>query len=102
MRNWIQDFYNTYKARTSRDVVIYTTAELVEPPAPATGAGRGAPARCGWPAGRARAGTLPTGCAVWTFWQYTSTGSVAGISGNVDRDYFNGSSDRLLALANNT
>lgn len=29
---------------------------------------------------------------VWTFWQYTSSGRVAGISGNVDRNYF--SSDR--------
>ncbi len=38
----------------------------------------------------------------YTFWQYTSTGSVPGISGNVDRDRFNGASDRLLALANNT
>ena len=27
----------------------------------------------------------------WTFWQYTSTGSVAGISGNVDLDRYNGS-----------
>jgi GH25 family lysozyme M1 (1,4-beta-N-acetylmuramidase) len=27
----------------------------------------------------------------WTFWQYTSTGSTAGISGNVDLDRFNGS-----------
>ncbi len=25
MRNWIQDFYNTYKSRTGRDVVIYTS-----------------------------------------------------------------------------
>ena len=24
----------------------------------------------------------------WAFWQYTSTGSVPGISGNVDRDRF--------------
>jgi GH25 family lysozyme M1 (1,4-beta-N-acetylmuramidase) len=24
----------------------------------------------------------------WAFWQYTSSGSVRGISGNVDRDYF--------------
>ena len=27
----------------------------------------------------------------WTFWQYTSTGSTAGISGKVDLDRFNGS-----------
>lgn len=24
----------------------------------------------------------------WAFWQYTSTGAVSGVSGNVDRDYF--------------
>jgi GH25 family lysozyme M1 (1,4-beta-N-acetylmuramidase) len=28
----------------------------------------------------------------WTFWQWTSTGHVAGIAGNVDRDRFDGSS----------
>lgn len=27
----------------------------------------------------------------WTFWQYTATGRVAGISGNVDRNAFSGS-----------
>ena len=34
----------------------------------------------------------------WTFWQYTSSGSVAGISGNVDRNRFNGDLDDLMAL----
>lgn len=34
--------------------------------------------------------------------QYTSSGSVSGISGGIDRNYFNGSRARLLALANNT
>jgi GH25 family lysozyme M1 (1,4-beta-N-acetylmuramidase) len=28
----------------------------------------------------------------WTFWQYTSSGTVPGISGNVDLDRFNGTS----------
>jgi len=28
--------------------------------------------------------------STWKVWQYTSTGSVSGVSGNVDRDYFNG------------
>ncbi len=28
--------------------------------------------------------------STWKVWQYTSTGSVSGISGAVDRDYFNG------------
>lgn len=38
----------------------------------------------------------------WTFWQTSSTGSVAGISGNVDTDVFNGDYDQLLALADGT
>ncbi len=35
----------------------------------------------------------------WAFWQYTSTSSVAGISGNVDRNRFNGTYAELQALA---
>ncbi|MBA4149389.1 MAG: hypothetical protein H0X66_14840 [Verrucomicrobia bacterium] len=34
----------------------------------------------------------------WHFWQYTDTGSVPGISGNVDRDMYNGS---VTSLVNN-
>jgi len=34
---------------------------------------------------------LPAAWTNWTFWQYTATGSVPGISGNVDRDQYNGS-----------
>jgi lysozyme len=35
----------------------------------------------------------------WAFWQYTSTGRVAGIGGDVDRNRFNGTYDDLLRLA---
>lgn len=38
------------------------------------------------------------GWSKWTFWQYSETGSVSGISNNVDLDYFNGSLDELMAL----
>ncbi|MGZ4707675.1 MAG: glycoside hydrolase family 25 protein [Acidimicrobiales bacterium] len=34
-----------------------------------------------------------------TFWQYTSTGSIPGIGGNVDISRFNGSRDQLTQLA---
>jgi lysozyme len=34
----------------------------------------------------------------WNFHQFTSSGSTAGISGNVDQNVFNGSLDDLLAL----
>jgi hypothetical protein len=35
----------------------------------------------------------------WAFWQYTSSGSVPGIAGNVDRNRFNGTYAELQALA---
>src|SRR5260370_40501961 len=31
---------------------------------------------------------LPAGWNDWTFWQYTSSGTVSGITGAVDQDYF--------------
>lgn len=35
----------------------------------------------------------------WTFWQYTSSGSIAGIGGRVDRNRFNGTLAELRAMA---
>lgn len=36
----------------------------------------------------------------WTFWQYSSTGKVNGVNGDVDLDYFNGTPQALTAFAN--
>ncbi|WP_419999799.1 GH25 family lysozyme [Streptomyces boninensis] len=102
MRNWILDFYNTYKSRTTRDVVIYTSPSWWNT---CTGSWNGMASRSPlWVAHWTTADnpTKPGGFSAWTVWQYTSTGRVNGVSGNVDRDKFNGSRDRLLALANNT
>ncbi len=41
---------------------------------------------------------LPKGWKRWNFWQYTETGKVAGISGQVDQSYFNGSIEELKAF----
>lgn len=38
---------------------------------------------------------LPKGWKNWYFWQYSETGKVSGIQGNVDLDKFNGSRDKL-------
>ncbi|CAM5503714.1 lysozyme [Streptomyces griseomycini] len=102
MRSWINDFYTTYKSRTGRDVVIYTTASWWNT---CTGNWTGMYGKSPlWVAHwtSAASPTIPSGFPTWTVWQYTSTGSVSGVSGNVDRNKFNGSRDRLLALANNT
>ncbi|MFI7287058.1 lysozyme [Streptomyces anulatus] len=101
MRTWINDFYTTYKARTTRDVVIYTTASWWNT---CTGSWTGMAAKS--PLWVAHWGTsspsIPSGFPTWTIWQYTATGRVAGVSGDVDRNKFNGSLARLQALANNT
>ncbi|WP_240434629.1 GH25 family lysozyme [Streptomyces sp. YIM 130001] len=102
MRSWILDFYNTYKSRTGRDVVIYTSPSWWST---CTGSWNGMASKSPlWVAHWTSAGspTVPGGFPAWTVWQYTATGSVSGISGDVDRDRFNGSRARLLALANNT
>lgn len=102
MQSWILDFYNRYKARTGRDMVIYTSPGWWNN---CTGGWSGMSTRSPlWVAHwtTASSPTIPNGFPYWTIWQYTSTGSVSGISGNVDRDRFNGDRSRLLALANNT
>lgn len=38
----------------------------------------------------------------WTFWQHSNTGSVPGISGNCDLDWFNGSPEDLQDLIDST
>ncbi|MDJ0631536.1 MAG: GH25 family lysozyme [Rhodobacter sp.] len=35
------------------------------------------------------------GWGYWTIWQYSQSGSVGGVHGNVDLDYFNGSLEQL-------
>jgi GH25 family lysozyme M1 (1,4-beta-N-acetylmuramidase) len=101
MQGWISDFYNTYKARTGRDMVIYTTASWWNSCTGSwTGMGSKAPLWVAhWGASNP---SIPAGFPTWTAWQYTDSGSVAGVAGAVDRNHFNGSRDRLLALANNT
>lgn len=41
---------------------------------------------------------MPEGWKQWHFWQYTESGKVDGIPGQVDQSFFNGSVDELKAL----
>lgn len=102
MRSWILAFYNTYKTKTTRDVVIYTSPSWWNT---CTGSWTGMSTKsplyvADWTT--ASNPTIPNGFPYATIWQYTDSGSVSGISGAVDRDRFNGTASRLLALANNT
>lgn len=102
MRSWILDFYTTYKSKTTRDIMLYTSPSWWNT---CTGSWTGMYSRsplvvANWTT--ASSPTIPAGFPYWTFWQYTDSGSVSGISGAVDRDRFSGDRSRLLALANNT
>ncbi|HEX6900242.1 MAG TPA: GH25 family lysozyme [Thermoanaerobaculia bacterium] len=47
----------------------------------------------------ASAPKLPNGWTTWEFWQYSQSGQVSGITGDVDLDVFNGSADDLRQWA---
>jgi GH25 family lysozyme M1 (1,4-beta-N-acetylmuramidase) len=96
VRSWIVAFINQIKARTGRPGIIYTGFYFWR-----DSAGNGSNLDC--PLNLAAYVTNPSNYvpAAWpfyTFWQYTSSGSVPGVSGAVDRDAFNGSMAGLNAL----
>jgi lysozyme len=43
-------------------------------------------------------GALPAGWSKWTFWQYSQSLPITGVTGDVDHDYFNGTLGDLQAL----
>ncbi|WP_407549972.1 lysozyme [Streptomyces sp. Pv4-95] len=92
--NWMKDWFATYKARTGRDAVIYTSTSWWKQ---CTGnyAGFGGINPLWVPRYGSSVGELPGGWGFHTIWQYTSTGPTVG-----DHNRFNGAMDRLQALAN--
>jgi len=92
--NWMKDWFATYKARTGRDAVLYTsTGWWKQCTGNSTAFGAVNPL---WiPRYGSSVGELPAGWGFHTIWQYTSSGPTVG-----DHNRFNGSLDRLKALAN--
>lgn len=90
MRSWIASFTSRYLARTGRDAVIYSTTDWWTR---CTGnTSQFSTTNPLWIARYSSTpGTLPTGWAYRTFWQYSDS--------PIDQDYFNGSLSRLKALA---
>jgi lysozyme len=83
----LASFLSSLQQASGRQPMIYTD--------PGFWNGLGTSAFGGYPLWVAEYGvtapTLPSGWAVWDFWQTSETGSVAGIQGSVDLDVFSGS-----------
>lgn len=94
MVDWVRDFSRTYKAKTGRDVVLYTSTNWWKScTGNNSGFGKSNPL---WvPSYGSSVGVLPAGWRYQTIWQYTSKGATVG-----DHDRFNGNLDRVKALAN--
>jgi lysozyme len=88
VRSWIVAFINRIQARTGRPGIIYTGFYFWR-----DAAGNGSNLNCPlWLAAYVSnpAPYVPAAWSTWSFWQYTSSGNVPGVSGNVDRDAWNG------------
>lgn len=94
MIKWIDDFFTTYRKKTGRDAVIYTSTNWWKQCTGNTSKfGKTNPL---WiPRYGSSVGTLPAGWDFHTIWQHTSSGKTVG-----DHNRFNGSFTRLRALAN--
>ncbi|MGW1374317.1 lysozyme [Streptomyces sp. NPDC002446] len=92
--NWMKDWFATYKARTGRDAVIYTSTGWWKQ-CTGNSSAFGAINPLWVPRYGSSVGELPAGWGFHTIWQYTSTGPTVG-----DHNRFNGAYDRLKALAN--
>jgi GH25 family lysozyme M1 (1,4-beta-N-acetylmuramidase) len=91
MVKWIAGFDGEVQAKTGRLPVIYTTRDWWQT---CTGGSTAFGQTPIWPAYYSSTATsplIPAGWADWSFWQYTSVGTVAGISstGNTDLDQLN-------------
>jgi GH25 family lysozyme M1 (1,4-beta-N-acetylmuramidase) len=90
MVNWVRDFARTYKAKTGRDAVIYTSLSWWSS-CTGNSAAFNQTNPLWIPRYSTSPGTLPGGWGFHTFWQHTDS--------PLDQDVFNGALSRLQALA---
>ena len=91
---WISAFIAEVRRLTGQLPIIYSTADWWRSCTGNTGTFDSDPLWIAAP--RASPGPLPSGWRDWTFWQYTSSGLVPGVTGKVDVSYFGLTGVRLL------
>ena len=89
MRTWIASFVSTARSLTGQYPIIYTTANWWDT---CTGSSTAFGADPMWVAAYGVSSPpMPAGWPAYTFWQYSSSGTVSGVStsGGTDLSYFN-------------
>jgi GH25 family lysozyme M1 (1,4-beta-N-acetylmuramidase) len=99
MGAWVTDFAAQVKARTGHPVIVYTTQGWWHTCVGTHAALGSSPMWVAAYSTSSSPGTLPYGWSAgdWTYWQYSASGKVAGIDGDVDLDQLN---PKLLTLLN--
>ncbi|MFT3839130.1 MAG: GH25 family lysozyme [Myxococcaceae bacterium] len=95
----IHTWVNTIEAGTGKKPIVYTGAYFWDDYVKSSDFAS-LPLNVAW-YGTNCPGT-PNAWGMWTMHQYSSTGSVSGVSGHVDEDVFNGTLAQLQALAGAT
>lgn len=96
--NAIQEWMEAVETALNRQIIIYTYTPFWEN---TLGNSNRFSDRALWIAQYTSAPqpNFPSAFPAYSFWQYSETGTVPGISGQVDMDRFNGSMDGLKAFA---
>jgi GH25 family lysozyme M1 (1,4-beta-N-acetylmuramidase) len=100
MRTWISSFVSTARTATGQYPIIYTTANWWNT---CTGSSTAFGADPMWVAAYGVSSPpMPAGWPAYTFWQYSSVGTVSGVStsGGTDLSYFNPSVVGLIDPGN--
>jgi GH25 family lysozyme M1 (1,4-beta-N-acetylmuramidase) len=96
--NWTRDFLVELQAKTGRNPIIYVSPYFWKDNVGNSSAFHDYPL---WVAHYTTNSQpmIPGGWPTWSFWQTTSSGRISGISGNVDKDLFNGTMSQLQRFA---
>jgi GH25 family lysozyme M1 (1,4-beta-N-acetylmuramidase) len=95
--SWTSTFLTTLRSLTGRTPILYSYPSFLQGSLGSTTAFRGYPLWIAHYTGAAAPST--PGFTSYAFWQYSSSGTVPGISGRVDMNRFNGTSTDLARLA---
>ncbi|MFM1730066.1 glycoside hydrolase family 25 protein [Prescottella soli] len=99
--DWTHRYLNTVQSLTGRTPIIYTYPNFWRTAMANTNEFTRYPLWIADYNGRNEPGPLPGGWQNWAFWQYTDSGRIPGVNGNVDLNVYSGSMGDINMYARN-